>query len=355
MSDRVGDIGARIETRIQSKIENRRIMLLENQPMEEEAQAAILATPTLKYQPTLLPELTNDELLDQLRELAVSHAKMRKGAVGIYFGGIAMTLLGILIPLIKFETTSPQLPLTPFIVAIFASVGFTAIGTFGAMGIGRSFFRGARGRLSEIIPALAQREEPRLLPMLLDFLDMRVGGNLIWEQSRPILLDAMEIMLSGMTDEQFQGLSRQQVWDIVLMLYFPDGKLRYVAAEALVRCGDTVTLEQLKKMQGLLTVSMTSPKSALTRWSPAMWWLKKQNVPMPTPEIGEIVDKAVADLSAIIEEGRRTAQLLRASDRNFGADADALVRAAAGPGVGKTNEELMRPAAGPEAPPSPTS
>src|SRR5205823_5746021 len=100
-----------------------------------------------------------------------------------------------------------------------------------------------------VIPALAQRGEMRALPTLLQIMDMQLSGVMMWKESRPVLLSALERLLARATPEEFQELSRQQMWEIVMMLYFPDGNLREVTADALIRCGDNRTLEALKRLQ----------------------------------------------------------------------------------------------------------
>ena len=60
---------------------------------------------------------------------------------------------------------------------------------------------------------------------------------MMWEESRPVLLGALERLLRDITPDEFQELSRQQMWNIVTRLYFPDGHLQYVIKPPSVRCG----------------------------------------------------------------------------------------------------------------------
>ena len=167
---------------------------------------------------------------------------------------------------------------------------------------------------------------------------------MMWQESRPVFMHALESLLVRITPEQFQDLSRQQMWEAIMMLYFPDGRVREATVEAVVRCGDSRTAEALKKLRLLSSLGSTNPKSLIYRLSPMARFLEKEGVPFATEEARDAIERAFAGLNANSEEIRRTAQLLRASEPDAEQKARELLRASAPAGVVTPPEELVRPA-----------
>lgn len=169
----------------------------------------------------------------------------------------------------------------------------------------------------------------------------------MWKDSRPIFLDAVQSLLACSTPEQFQSLSRPRIWHTIMILNLPNVSLREVTVEAVVRCGDNRTLEALKNLRRLGSMEITNTDSPLHRLfyqrNPMWRFLQKEGAPLATEESKNAIDRAIAGLKERLDEIRREAQLLRASDRDSVPAGRELVRAAVSPGAATSAEELVRP------------
>lgn len=310
----------------------------------EAATTATWVTPEPKSQAALLPESTNDELLAELQGMVTARLSTRKGILASYLGGIVLYAVSMFAFISTFFSSARSMGLLPLLFALLASLCFIVLGMYGSLRLGRGFYKRRRERLRTVIPALAERGEARLLPLLLELMDQRYSGVLMWKESRSVFLHSLETLLTRITPEQFQSLSRQQIWDTVTMLYYPDGRLREVTVEAVVRCGDYRTMESLKQLRLLCSVGPTSSKSLFYRLNPMVRFLQKEGVPLPTEETRDAIERAIIGLTAQEEEMRRAAQLLRPSGRDHVPDGKELVRAATSPGAATASEQLVRPA-----------
>lgn len=301
-----------------------------------------------------LPESTSEELLAELHGIVESRKGTRGAMLASSIGGTVLYVISMFTFIMQFWRSGRVLGFFPFLGVLLASLCFMILGMYGSLRIGRRFYQRRRERLHAIVPALAERGDVRLLPHLLTLMDMKYSGILMWKESRPVFLQSLETLLARITPEEFQALSRQQLWDTTMMLYFPDGRLREVTVETLIRCGDNRTIETLTKLRMLISMGPTNAKSLFYRLNPMVRFLQKEGVPMASEEARDAVERALAGLKAPVEEMRRTAQLLRASEPNAGQKARDLLRASAPSGQITPPEELVRPAAPIELPPKPS-
>lgn len=318
-------------------------MLRSNESVSEQAANAMTwVANEPESRADLLPESTNDALLAELQGAVETRKGTRKAMLASTLAGFGVYVACMFAFIGGFWASARAIGLLPFLLALLVSLCFAAIGMYGSLRIGRDFYRRRRERLHQVIPALAERGDVRLLPHLLGLMDMRYSGVLMWQESRPVFLKSLETLLTRITPDQFHELSPEQVRDTITMLYFPDGGLRAATAEAVVRCGDRRTLEALKKVRLICTVGSANYKSLFYRMNPAMRFLQKEGVPMPTVEAREAMDHAIAGLTERLEQMRRDAQLLRASDRDSVPAGRELVRAANSPGAARDPEQLVR-------------
>jgi hypothetical protein len=310
---------------------------------EEEQPKTIAALDTgVENHTALLPDRSNEELLAELQTLSVAQRSNRMGIIGAHMAGIALSAL-VIIGSDAYWTMHPTGNFTLLLSSLFGSLAFIPVGFYTALRIGRSFFKRSREQLHAIIPALEQRGEVRALPQLLALMDVKYSGILMWQETRPVFLQALETLLVRVTPEQFQEFSREQLWNIIMMLYFADGRLREVTVETVVRCGDNRAVEALNKLRGLASVGPTNPRSLFYRLNPMVRFLQKQGVPLPTEEARDAIERALNGLSANVDEVRRTAQLLRASAPDAEQKARELLRASAPTGIATPREQLLRP------------
>jgi len=317
-------------------------MLLFKQAEEDKPVGITLSETVVENHSDLLSDRPTDELLAELQDLLKTHRRNRKRVFGMFIGGMALYALVFAGSLALSMTYHPG-NLVFLLLSLLGALSFLPLGLFGGIGIGRGFFKRGREKLHSIVPALAQRREMRTLPILLDLMDIKYSGILMWQESRPVLLQALELLLERMSPEEFQEFSRQQVWDILSMLYFPDGSLREVIADMAVRCGDSRTLDSLQNLQRLYGFGVSTAKSPFMKWNPMLWYLKKEGVPVATPEGEAVIDRALASLTAQVGEMRRNSQLLRASQPDQEQASRELVRAAAPTGAPDPSDKLLRP------------
>lgn len=296
------------------------------------------------YETLLMPDRTNDELLSELGDLAVLHTKAHKHVIGIHLAGLALYLLGFAIAIPAFLGI-PSHPIWPYhLLCLLGSVAIVPAGCAVGLRVGRAFYTQSRERLAGLLAALAQRREARAVPVLLEIMDLRTSGAIMWKKSRPILLDALELLLAGITPDEFQTLSRQQMRDIVTMLYFPDGSLRQVTVDAIIRCGDSRTLEPLKQLHRLRSFALSAENNPICRWNPLLRYLQKEGVPRASEAGNRAITTAMAGLTERLDAERRTAQLLRPVDNTDALVAQELLRAAAPVGASTPSEDLVRAA-----------
>jgi hypothetical protein len=318
-------------------------MLLFKQREEDHSSTIACFDTAAETHAALLPDRTSEELLAELQDLVHTHKRNRKGTIGMYIGGMLLYGLAFASSLVFCMERAPG-NFAFLFLSIFGSLVFMGLGSYGALAVGRSFYKRSRERLHTIVPALAQRGEARALPLLLALMDVRYSGILMGQESRPVFLQALETLLSRITPEQFQELSRQQMWAVLTMLYFPDGGLHEVVADMAIRCGDSRTLEVLQKLQRLYTFGASTARSPFFKWNPMVWYLKKEGVPLASAEGKSVIDRAVVGLTAEIAEARGNAQLLRASAPDQELAARELVRASGPAGIATPPEQLLRPA-----------
>jgi hypothetical protein len=305
------------------------------------AHAATLGPETASL---LQPERSNEDLLTELQELAAVHRRGWRSVVSLYVGAIVLYVAALLATVVTFSRL-PQANMGPFLAWLAAEVGLVAAGLFSALYVGRSFYKHNRERLASTVSTLAQRGEVRAVQDLLCLMEMRTSGVTMWQESRPVFVQALEALFARITPDHFEELLPKQTWDIGLLLYLPDGNLRQVTSDMLIRCGDSRTIESLRKLLLLCKAGQTNMNHPLVRWNPMMRLMQAQGVPFATPDVTAAIDRCIAAITVRMDETRRNAELLRASAPNREQAASELMRAAGPVGAATAPEELVRASA----------
>ena len=320
-------------------------MLISKEVTPEQAKtAAPQATAEPETHAALLPESTSYTLMVELNDIVESRKSARKAMLASTVGGLLLGFAIGMICLTNLARSSLGAFLFPLI--LLPELLLILLGAYGSLHIGRSFYKRKRERLHVILPALAERRETRLLPCLLELMDLNLRGAWTWQESRPVFVRSLAAALTNTTQDQFQWLSPSQAAAIVRLFYFPENSLREAAVEILIRCGDSRMLADLKVYRVNCGAELSLPMRLFCRLNPIMRFLRKQGDLFGTEETRDAIDRAITGLKERIEAMKRDAQLLRPSDRDSAPAGRELVRAAISPSAANRAEELVRPIKG---------